>query len=75
MAPQRSMGRSKPLSKQMAPAPSVPPAALPFSGDMMAFCLPSYGLWGVLKTSHAQVPRPQLRWVCRLEGGKGEDEP
>lgn len=24
---------------------------------------------------NAQVPRPQLRWVCRLEGRKGEDKP
>lgn len=39
------------LSKQMAPAPSLPSAALLFPGGTVAFCLPSYGLWGALGTA------------------------
>lgn len=56
-----------PLSKQMAPAPSLSSAALPFSGGMIAFCLPSHGLQGSLGTA--------WRWGAQLEGGEGEDEP
>lgn len=44
-------GEGVPFSEQMAPVPSLPPAALPFSGGTMAFCLPSRGLWGALGTA------------------------
>lgn len=44
-------GEGLPLSEQMAPVPSLPSAALPFPGGMMASCLPSCGLRGPLGTA------------------------
>lgn len=57
-------GEGVPLSKQMAPAPSLPLAALPFSGGMMAFCLPSCSLWGALCTAQHWGAQSTAKMGC-----------
>lgn len=54
----------EPLSKQMAPAPSLPSAALPFPGGTMAICLPSYGLRGALCTDRRWGTQATARMGC-----------
>lgn len=57
-------GEGLPLSKQMAPAPFLPSAALPFSGDTMAFCLPSHGLCGATSTAQHGGAQATAKMGC-----------
>lgn len=57
-------GEGVPLSEQMAPAPSLPSAALLFSGGTMAFCLPSHGLWGAPGTAWHWGAQATAKTAC-----------